>query len=419
MKSPIKIAVVLCAAGAVAGCDAGAQLAVAGAVALFGVGVAAISEGTKEQTSYCSASSGQIYSRYGDCAAGDREVDSAEYQKLYKQRAADETRQKIAATEAARNAKTYCLGSLSGIPYSAASGYCQSSDEPISESEYKSRKTDQANNLSAPPTVPIENKIAPEQPKPAQSADAEPSAPPLPAQPQQQAAPAPKLAAVEAPRVAAPTPVARDGDFPIIPESAKPFASGSAFFIAKGRLLTNHHVIDGCDWVGLITESGIHPALTLSDDPKLDLAVLQTDYDGEGTAVFADRLPDIGEDSYVAGFPLFGKLWALNFTNGIVSSQSPGMDTDLLQTTAPVQHGNSGGPMFDASGHIIGVVVARIDDSSVQNINFAIKGTLASEFVNGSGFHAKVASRGKDLKASAIAKSAKAMVVPAVCFKKS
>jgi S1-C subfamily serine protease len=177
-------------------------------------------------------------------------------------------------------------------------------------------------------------------------------------------------------------------------------------------------VVEGCDWIGLMADGGLHTAVTLADSAGLDLAVLKTDFEGDGIAVFADQQPEIGEDSYVAGYPLLDKLWSLNFTNGIISSQSPLGERRLLPTTAAVQHGNSGGPMFDASGHVIGVVVARLADKTAENVNFAIKSEVATDFIARSGITPKVAARGTDLKASIIAKSAKAIVVPAICFKR-
>jgi S1-C subfamily serine protease len=422
VNKTIKIAAVLCLAGTVAACDAGAQLAVAGAVALFGVGAAAIDGGTQNSTSYCTASSGQLYTRYGDCAAGDREVDSLEYQRLYKNQSVDETRKIIAENEAARNAKTYCLTTLSNTPYLASSGKCQEGDLVISESEYKDRKSNQANNLSSPPSTPIVEASAAGAEPPSQSAAVSPVPAPMPAaKPKQQSAvedPNPFSSDSPDSQPGNAERSARSGLSPI-PDNAKAKFSGTAFFVAdQGRLLTNHHVVKDCDWIGLMSEDGLHPAVKLADSPSLDLAVLKTDFEGNAVAVFADQQPEIGEDSYVAGYPLLDKLWALNFTNGIISSQSPLGDPSLLQTTAAVQHGNSGGPMFDASGHVIGVVVARLADKSAENVNFAIKSEVATDFIARSGLTPKTAARGDDLKASVIAKSAKAMVVPAICFKR-
>ena len=417
MNSAIKIVAVLCVAGAVGACDFGTQLAVNGALVLLGAGAGAIGEAAKNQTSYCVEGNGQIYARPGDCASGDREVDSLEYQRIYKQRAEDETRSKIAANEAARSAKTYCLTGLSNTPYIAMSGRCGDGDATIAESEYLERKSDQANNLSTPPSAPITDKTPDAEAR--QTADAGEAASGVLDRPAETPAATKSTAPQSLPDSGAEKSAAQ-GAIPIIPRSAKTVHSGTAFFVAdKGRLLTNHHVIEGCDWVGIYYADDVHPAVALADDADLDLAVLKTDIESNSVATFAEQSPDIGEDSYVAGYPLLDTLWSLNFTNGIVSSQSPLGAPQLLQTTAAVQPGNSGGPMYDASGRVIGVVVARLKDQSAQNVNFAIKGTVASRFVAQAGVTPKVGSRGKDVKASAIAKSAKGTVVPALCFKRS
>jgi serine protease Do len=193
------------------------------------------------------------------------------------------------------------------------------------------------------------------------------------------------------------------------------FASGTAFFVAPhGALLTNHHVIEGCRWIGIISDGALHPAVPVADNADLDLAVIRSDLDNDSVAVFAAQTPVIGDDNFVAGYPLLDKLWSLNFTNGIVSAVSPAGDQELLQTTAAVQHGNSGGPMFDASGHVAGIVVPKLKDEAAENVNFAIKAGIATAFLSAS---PQMGSRGEDEKASAIARTAKALVLPAVCFR--
>ena len=89
----------------------------------------------------------------------------------------------------------------------------------------------------------------------------------------------------------------------------------------------------------------------------------------------------------MTGFPLHGLLTSgINVTKGIVSALAgPGDDRRIFQITAPVQPGNSGGPVLDASGNVVGVVVARLDAIKLarrtgrlpQNVNFAIsEGTV-------------------------------------------
>jgi hypothetical protein len=75
--------------------------------------------------------------------------------------------------------------------------------------------------------------------------------------------------------------------------------------------------------------------------------------------------------------------------------------------------------MFDASGHVAGVVVARLADKTAEYVNFAIKSTVVTGFIDQSGLAPRIAARGTDLKASAIAKNARSIVVPAICFKRS
>jgi S1-C subfamily serine protease len=400
MKSPLKALVVITLALSVSACDGGAQLAAAGAVALFGLGAAAISEGTKDQEAYCQ-SGDQIYTQYGGCGSG-TVISSEEYQRLYKERAEKETQQKIAANEAARSAKTYCLSSISSTPYIAASGTCQPSDQSISEDQYRSAKEDQVKSLSAPPAAPVAD-----QPK-TEIAAADPpvASPGIGKSPRAEDQP-----------VA--TPVALGGKgLPVIPSDAKIVAAGTAFFVAPhGMLMTNHHVIEGCRWVAIAGADGnFHSAVAVADSERLDLAVLRTDLENDGIATFAARSPDLGDDNFVAGYPLVDKLMSLNFTQGIISADSPLGDEELLQTTAAVQHGNSGGPMFDASGHVVGVIVAKLKDDAAENVSFAIKAKIATAFMSDAGVSPKLANRGTDQKASTIARAARSLVLPAVCF---
>jgi hypothetical protein len=73
--------------------------------------------------------------------------------------------------------------------------------------------------------------------------------------------------------------------------------------------------------------------------------------------------------------------------------------------------------MFDGSGHVVGVIVAKLKEGFAENVSFAIKGNIATAFISAAGVSPKIASRGEDQKASAIARAAKSLVLPAVCFK--
>ena len=125
------------------------------------------------------------------------------------------------------------------------------------------------------------------------------------------------------------------------------------------------------------------------------------------------------------GFPYSGVLGAgINFTGGLISSLSGiGNDSRYLQFTAAVQPGNSGGPLVDGNGLIVGVVSARLADiemlkqsgSLPQNVNFAIRGDLATGFLRANGVQPLVAEPKSPLSASEIATNAQAYTVQVIC----
>lgn len=171
--------------------------------------------------------------------------------------------------------------------------------------------------------------------------------------------------------------------------------SGSGFIVdAGGNILTNHHVVKGCEELRLPAH-GI-TAQVSSFDERNDLALLQS-------AVAAEELPKfrstssvrLGESVVVAGFPL-GELLSggLNITTGSVSALSgPRNNKAMMQITAPVQAGSSGGPVLDQSGNVVGVVVSKLNALKVaavtgdvpQNVNFAINGATARGFLEKNG----------------------------------
>ena len=171
-------------------------------------------------------------------------------------------------------------------------------------------------------------------------------------------------------------------------------SSGSGFYInAIGSVMTNAHVIDGCS---ALTVAGRHARL-VAVDKQLDLAVINVDGGipaGAETLSFAAKPERLNADVTVAGYPLNGLLDTLNVTRGSVSALK-GLDNNAteLQITAPVQPGNSGGPIVDRYGQIIGVVVAKINGLYVvnatgdipQNINFGIRGSIARIFAEANG----------------------------------
>ena len=170
--------------------------------------------------------------------------------------------------------------------------------------------------------------------------------------------------------------------------------SGSGFFVGgDGEIVTNHHVVDGCARVSVGRAGTSHDVTVQAVDASVDLALLKAPPDAGQTATFSSSpRASLGQEVMVAGYPLHGLLSReLNVTDGNVSALAgPGDDAKRLQITAPVQQGNSGGPLLDDAGNVIGMVVGKLDAARAaqltgdipQNVNFAIKGALVRGFLD-------------------------------------
>lgn len=167
--------------------------------------------------------------------------------------------------------------------------------------------------------------------------------------------------------------------------------TGTGFYVdADGHAVTNEHVVEDCPKVTVEDVSGELPAEIIARDPEKDLALLRVMQSSSRGLTFRNSDPQLGEDVIVIGFPLRVFLAGINLTTGSVSSTTGFQgDTDMLQISAPVQGGNSGGPLLDQSGLVIGVVVAKLDALVVaemtgdvpQNVNFAIQPSVVKSFL--------------------------------------
>lgn len=199
---------------------------------------------------------------------------------------------------------------------------------------------------------------------------------------------------------ALPQPARPPGQPPIEPPQAQPrqgtprnVSSGTGFIVAEGRALTNNHVIDECTRVIARNSAGRDmPATVLARDRELDLAVLSLPRDAGPALAFRDP-PDMrrGEEVVTYGFPLSGLLSSgPTLTRGDISALAGLRDNQAhYQISAPVQPGNSGGPLLDRAGNVVGVVVSKLNAQRVaqqtgdlpQNVNFAIRGERAVRFL--------------------------------------
>jgi len=159
--------------------------------------------------------------------------------------------------------------------------------------------------------------------------------------------------------------------------------AGSGVIISgDGHIVTNNHVIEGSSRITVRLNTGKdYEAVLVGRDSKTDIAVVKIDATGLQPALYgnSDNLV-VGELAVAIGNPL-GKLGG-SVTEGIISAHSRNIEIDgnmmtLLQTTAAVNPGNSGGGLFNCFGELIGVVNAKSSGSDIEGIGFAIPINLA------------------------------------------
>jgi len=154
---------------------------------------------------------------------------------------------------------------------------------------------------------------------------------------------------------------------------------------ASGRILTNAHVAG--DDVAPVAETFGGDSLdseVLRTNEELDLAVLQTaksPVHWEPVSVEPCPLPEVGSDVYVIGHPV-GMGWTV--TRGVVSATRKAGEvgpTELIQTDAAISPGNSGGPLLDHDGRLLGVVSSKLAGPGIESVGFAIPASVAADFL--------------------------------------
>ncbi len=192
-------------------------------------------------------------------------------------------------------------------------------------------------------------------------------------------------------------------------------STGTGFVVADQRVLTNQHVIDGCARLVVRTAENQNLTATVAgQDSERDLAVLTVRGNPGPVLTFRDNPPIRRGDGVVTyGFPLSGLLSSgPTLTTGEISALAGLRDNQAnYQISAPVQQGNSGGPLFDLTGNVVGVVVSKLAAMRIaqqtgdipQNVNFAVKGTEAIEFLRRNNVQPRLApSAGADKRASEV-----------------
>jgi S1-C subfamily serine protease len=206
--------------------------------------------------------------------------------------------------------------------------------------------------------------------------------------------------------------------------------SGSGFVVSRtAHIVTNNHVVTDCvgDIHGNLVGQAPVKLRVVSTDEENDLALLQgtKKFKEKDIATIRGSAVNSGDQVVAIGYPLHGLLTSdLTVTTGIISSLA-GLhnDTRFLQISAPVQPGNSGGPLHDSSGNIVGVVSAKLDALRMvkatgdipQNVNFAIKTGALRDFLDNSAVPYQTADAGSEMKTADIASAARTYTMLISC----
>lgn len=211
------------------------------------------------------------------------------------------------------------------------------------------------------------------------------------------------------------------------PKLTETSTSGTGFVVSRaGHVLTNDHVARGCKELIAHSSHASFSAVLIRSDSANDLALLMSSFVPSKIASFrSGKGIRPGDDVIAFGFPLAGALASEgNVTTGNVSALA-GLrdDTRYLQITTPVQPGNSGGPLLDDSGLVVGVVASKLDAIKVagivgdipQNVNFAIKDVIARSFLEASGVLYESSQSARPITAAEVGATAKEFTVRVEC----
>ncbi len=167
-----------------------------------------------------------------------------------------------------------------------------------------------------------------------------------------------------------------------------PAGSGSGFFVLKdGTVITNYHVIEGCELNKVSYKGSQSEAKVLSIDKVNDIAILKTNI--KPLTAFAVSNEDVSllEDVVVAGYPLGKQISsAIKTHKGVVTALAGAGDNySYFQTDAAINQGNSGGPIINQKGNVVGIAVQTWIEEGVQGVHFGIKSSTLKTFANANG----------------------------------
>lgn len=191
--------------------------------------------------------------------------------------------------------------------------------------------------------------------------------------------------------------------------------SGTGFAIADGYVVTNYHVTTGAKTISVKGVNGeindSFKGYVVASDREHDLAIIKIvdkRFDGFENIPYClgKGMPEEGDDIFVLGYPLTETMGNdIKLTNGIISASSGYKgDQSMYQISAAVQPGNSGGPLFDYEGNVIGIVCAKHADA--ENANYAIKVSYLLSLINCSSLEIKLSGH-NNIKSKSLSKKVK------------
>ena len=173
-------------------------------------------------------------------------------------------------------------------------------------------------------------------------------------------------------------------------------SSGSGFAVSSdGYVITNNHVIEGCAEVVVHDKGQAVPVTVITYDPQNDLALLKGNFTPKTVFALSGDQPELLQDVYVAGYPFGNEISSsIKVTKGIISSLTGvGNNFSNIQIDAALQVGNSGGPILDEMGNVVGVAVSKLDAKYMydnygtipEDTNFGIKANVVKNILDSNG----------------------------------
>lgn len=167
-----------------------------------------------------------------------------------------------------------------------------------------------------------------------------------------------------------------------------PASSGTGFFVSNnGEMITNNHVIEECTNIKAIYNGSELESKVLAVDKMNDLAIIKANVRPDEVFSVSSIDAELLEKVIVAGYPLGKKIsTSIKATSGTITSLSGlGDNYAEFQTDAALNSGNSGGPIINEKGNVIGVAVSKWQEEGVESFNFGVKSSILRIFANANG----------------------------------